>query len=170
MAGCFQQEFQHGVPSRKNWESLRDQIGRNWTDWELQGLAKEMELHRKQEGQEKGNGCGACCYFLAKVLFCGCHFATEKEENREYEYDTMTSHNRNPQINPVFEPSQIFICSLQFSLLMPGVEEATLWVCLPHSHRTRRIFHVSSSWQSRPFPARWGPLMPWQWTSTPSAS
>ena len=50
MAGCFQQEFQHGVPSRKNWERLRDQIGRNWTDWELQGLAKEMELHRKQEG------------------------------------------------------------------------------------------------------------------------
>ena len=41
---------QHGVPSRKNWERLRDQIGRNLTDRELQGLAKEMELHRKQEG------------------------------------------------------------------------------------------------------------------------
>ena len=39
MAGCFQQEFQHGVPSRKNWERLRDQR----PDWQkFNGLGTDM--------------------------------------------------------------------------------------------------------------------------------
>ena len=47
MAGRFQEEFQHGVPSRQNWESLKRQMGKDLSSWELKGLQKEVELHKQ---------------------------------------------------------------------------------------------------------------------------
>ena len=39
----FEEQFQHGVPSRQNWESLHCQIRNNLTSWELKGLQKEVK-------------------------------------------------------------------------------------------------------------------------------
>ena len=47
MAGKFQQEFDHGVPARRDWKWDGD-IGSFLSDWEKNGLEREMKLHRTQ--------------------------------------------------------------------------------------------------------------------------
>lgn len=49
LAGCFQQEFEHGVPSRDQWEHLYKLVvpdDKHFENWELVGFQNEIQDHK----------------------------------------------------------------------------------------------------------------------------